>query len=1506
MRFRHLLFGATALIALAAGAVDLSADISLRYPESETSARSYNLINSDALLFKQPGMGITVSSDSRNDRPAIRPPMAPPAPGYNVKLRGCNLRPANTNNTAIVTFRANPDYGMTTLVTGDQFRANGGGCYNGNDYYFIGYTQLFGSSIAQYYHYNASTWEMLSVRDAEEGCIGYDMTYDPTDGKIYGIFYTDDMTGYVFGTFDPETVTRTAIATLPCEYFAIAASPRGVIYAIDEDGDLNTLDKTSGKATLVGSTGVKPRFKQSADFDDATGRLYWVAAKADNTSAFYEVDTTTGAATKIFDLPDEDQIVALDVMTPEALQGAPNTADALKIDITDGSLKGRLTFTAPDYTFGGSPLTGSLSYEVTVDGTVSETGTVAAGATKTVDVEATTAGFHTLGVTTSNSTGKSPVRELKAWFGKDTPSAVANMRLTSDNTRLSLSWDAPTQGVNGGYIDAAALRYTVVRQPDNVTVATSQTATTFTESFSTSGTGVWYDVTPEADGLTGPTASSPKALTGGAMSVPYSENFDNSSANDFFTVIDVRNDGKTWEFVYDEDYNEGDMQCKYSSENAKDDWLISPPIRLESGRLYNISLDVRARSGSLYPETMEIMMATAATAEAMKADNAVTVMEEQTFRSSRFTTVTNLVQVPADGIYYIGIHATTKADSDVLAIDNLKVTQEAGSNAPAAVTDIKIVPNADGSEGLTLTFTTPSLSIAGNNLRSLSKVEIYRGETVVHTVAPVEPGKTYTWYDAAPAKGLNTYDLRAFDGDLRGLAGTASGFSGFDVPGRPKNVRVTEKDGFVGLTWEAPTEGEQGGVFDKNDLSYIVLDSESNIIMEDLTDTRWDFRPQLESEQNLYAWSVAAKTSAGIGYPANSNVIALGTPYALPFKDSFPKAINQTTPWGQYISGQGGRWFTSDTGVSPIANPQDNDGGLLTFIPKADDDEALIYSAKIDVSDAKAPVVDFWYHYAAGMTGNLAIEAAANYGNYTEVSRIDYTKAREGWNFARIPLDKIDCSGFIQFGLRASTGDATRHLHVDNLVVRDPATNDLLALDVTAAGDLKVGSETTVTATVQNIGTTTVSDYTVELWVNGMQLGSTPGTSIEPLKTATFDFKVTPTVAMSAKASFGVKVINTGDANLADNTYIGSYYDVEMPRWPVVTDLTGSYDGANVNLEWTPMTDAVLEPEHVTDKVETYEPFIIDNIGDWTTVDVDGGEGTFTIKNTSSFNVDYPNAGKPMAFQVFNPSQAGLLLVNGEGSPTGWMPHSGNQYFAAFGDTDGANDDWLISPELSGEAQTITFFARSYSDIYGLEQIEVLTSATDRNTESFERVKGIARDVPAAWTQYTVELPEGTRFFAIRCTSRNRFVLLVDDISFIPAGATPTSIAIKGYNVYRNGILLNDEIITEPRFSEPFAKKQSPKYAVTAVYDKCESNFSNIVTVNTSGIDAVDSDNLRVMASEGCIVIENGRGIDVTVCRPDGITVWKGTPATARQTIGLPQGIYIVSTKTKTVKVLVR
>ncbi len=1512
MKLKHLLCVAMTCLASISGISATSGHTSLRSPASLPPARPYNLLNNDALLFKSPRMGVVKNLSNPTDKPAgtsgaKAPSAAPPAPGYNVRLQGCNLRASGTDATSIVVFRANPDYDMAEIVSGDQFRANGGGCYAGNDYYYMGYTQFWGMNLVQFYHYDTTTWERITVRDASEGCISYDMTYDSTDGKIYGAFYNDDMNGYVFGTFDPQTVTRTAIAQLPCEYFAIAASPDGVIYGIDEDGNLNTIDKATGNISFVGSTGIIPQFKQSADFDDSTGRLYWVAVQADQTSALYEVDVTTAAVTKIFDLPLEDQITALGVLPPETAASAPNRIEEFTLTTADAALKGTVAFTAPDYSYGGTPLTDMLAYEIRLDGEIYDSGQIAPGISRQVNVIVSEPGFHNVAVMVSNDSGTSPVSELSKWFGHDTPASVRNLTLTNDDDNLYLKWDAPTGGVNGGYIDAGSLRYTVVRQPGNEVVANLQDATTFSEPYSKEGLASYsYDVTAYAGDLASEPASSGKLLAGGAFAPPYSENFDNPAAIDLYTIIDVHNDKNTWKLEYDEDDATGDMRCGYSTSNPKDDWLISPPIKLDGGKLYTVSMQIMARGGFRYPEKMEVVIGTAPTIEGMTTGAVATVIASEEYINRTYDDVSGFAQVTDDGTYYVGVHATSDSYMDVLAIDNFKIAPEAGMDAPAAVTDLKAVPDADGSLGVTLTFNAPSETVNGDILTSLDKVEIYRGENLAHTIEPVEAGQSCTWHDTAPESGTNIYEIRAFHNGKRGLGATVQAFAGLDAPGRPTNVRITEHDGIVSMTWDAPTVGAHGGVIDASAMTYMVLDAESEIIKTGLTDTRWDFIPQIPNGQDLYAWSVSAQTPQGISNSTASNILALGQPYPMPFKESFQNAVNQTSPWGQYLMGMGGRWFTSDTGLSPIANPQDNDGGLLTFIPAADGDEAMIYSAKIDVSNATAPAVDFWYYHADGMGGDLSFEVSANYGNFIPVGSVDFTKAHSGWNFIRMPIKGVDCSGFVQFGLRASTGSISRHIHIDNIIMRDPAPYDLAALSVAAPAEIKVGTETTVTATVINVGTMAATGYKVELWVNGMMLESVDGTDIQSLETASYDFKVTPTVAMSTKAAFGMKIIYPKDRNLADNTLIASKVDVEMPHWPTVTDLTGSYDGKNVNLQWTPVSDMLMDPQPVTDKIEDYEPFITDNIGEWTVVDVDGGKGTFTIKNTSSTSISYPNAGNPMAFQVFNPSQAGLLLINGEGSSTGWMPHSGNQMFAAFGDLDGQNDDWLISPRLSGGAQTVTFFARSYSDMYGLETIEVLTSQTDRDITSFERVKGIASEVPATWTQYRVAIQEGTEYFAIRCTSRNRFVLLVDDISYVPAGAEPTQIAVNGYNVYRNGIRINDALVTKPEFSEQFAPGQVPKYAVTAVYDMGESNFSNIITVTTTGITDTETTEMKVTTDIGTLIVEGAEGIPLTVSRGDGIIMWSGTPGSGHIAIPLSPGIYVVASPQMTTKAVVK
>ena len=261
-------------------------------------------------------------------------------------------------------------------------------------------------------------------------------------------------------------------------------------------------------------------------------------------------------------------------------------------------------------------------------------------------------------------------------------------------------------------------------------------------------------------------------------------------------------------------------------------------------------------------------------------------------------------------------------------------------SAPSAVTGLEITPDGKGGMGATIAFVTPSLTIGGEPLPTLSKVEIYRGDDVLETISPAEVNKPYSYYDDTPQAGVNEYSVRAFYGEKRGLAAKGAAFVGCDVPGLPRNVRISEDADIVTLTWEPPLTGANGGYIDSSALRYLVIDSESEIIKEGLAENQYRFIPVVDG-QDMFAWSVAAVNDMGMGNSSRSNILVLGSSFSLPFRESFPDAVNQTHPWGQYLSGNGGRWFTSIIGLSPIANPQDGDGGLLTFIPEGNQDEAL-------------------------------------------------------------------------------------------------------------------------------------------------------------------------------------------------------------------------------------------------------------------------------------------------------------------------------------------------------------------------------------------------------------------------------------------------------------------------------------------------------------------------------------------------------------------------------------
>ena len=271
----------------------------------------------------------------------------------------------------------------------------------------------------------------------------------------------------------------------------------------------------------------------------------------------------------------------------------------------------------------------------------------------------------------------------------------------------------------------------------------------------------------------------------------------------------------------------------------------------------------------------------------------------------------------------------------------------------------------------------------------------------------------------------------------------------------------------------------------------------------------------------------------------------------------------------------------------------------------------------------------------------------------------------------------------------------------------------------------------------------------------------------------------------------------------------------------------GSENG-EVELSWAAPADEFYT---YTEGFENYDPFSIANAGLWQLVDLDQLE-TYGIGGTY-----YDNIYQPCAFMVFNPVLAGLDL---EQVPQ-FGAHSGDQYMTTFRSHEGANNDWLISPELSGRAQTISFYCQSVSADDGLEEYEVLYSLEGTDPDQFQVIGGTREALAQEWEQINVDLPEGTRYFAIRCKSEGQFMFMVDDVTY--EGRSPQ---VKGFMVYRDNspIGRTEGVQGSERFTSTTAglSPESHVYNVTVLTEQGESDFSNDATVDLAGISEISAD----------------------------------------------------------------
>lgn len=403
-------------------------------------------------------------------------------------------------------------------------------------------------------------------------------------------------------------------------------------------------------------------------------------------------------------------------------------------------------------------------------------------------------------------------------------------------------------------------------------------------------------------------------------------------------------------------------------------------------------------------------------------------------------------------------------------------------------------------------------------------------------------------------------------------------------------------------------------------------------------------------------------------------------------------------------------------------------------------------------------------------------------------------------------------SGDYYIGIHAISDADMYYLYVDNfsITVLDNPPHDL-SVELAAPTSVYAGETATVTARVFNSQIVPEKNYTVNITANGNVIHSetvTNALAAGDYSTVTAQYSTTQAQG-GQTVNFGVQLVFSDDDATNNTATAQTAINILPPPENVAVE-----DGTTV-VTWDAPS---ITASAITESFENFGVFPAFQTGGITTSVHSGAYGEWALyEPTGGYNyslsgTSWPNANGPASFYPIAPNLAVPAWTNG-------AAHTGSQYMLSTVPTSGsATDHWLISPELSGEAQTITFWVREITTQYGNETFEVLTSSTDNTYSSFSIVGSTRECSSTDWTQVTVTLPAGSKYFAIRHTSEDIFGLMIDDITYIPAPERPVS-----YNIYLDGQFVAN--VDANTFSYTFNDVSDGDHecSVSAVYNLGES-----------------------------------------------------------------------------------
>lgn len=1364
----------------------------------------------------------------------------------------------------VYTFTADKPGSAKAVVKNDAFAANGGATYANGRLHVLNYETLWGLYILSYDYYAFSTqyWDELTHNHVDDvtrlmsACSGYDQA----SGQYYAIMYTEDNAHQVFGTLDYQKNTRKVIRQLDDaeNVLAMAITRQGMVYAVRTDGVLVTIDKTNGRMTEVGPTGVTPKYLQSAAIDPRTGRMFWAACSAVDPVGLYEVDLETGKATLIGKFANSEEYVGLYIPAPSAEEDAPAACSSLSTVFTADELEGSVKFRLPQKTYAGDAIEGTeLGYRVYIDDQLAAEGSGEPGTVVQPEMKVGKDAMYRFEVCAWNTTGEGPRIHLDKFIGRDAPVAPTNVKLTKtgEGNQVRLTWSAPSTGVNKGYVNRDNLNYTIVRYPDEVTVAEHVSDRTFTEELEVMALANYYYVVTAYNGdIEGRSAESNRMLFGTAIEPPYFEDFEDTKAGAaMFTIIDANKDGNTWAYGYWNGTENADLYYTMNEDRKTpaDDWAITSPVHMKEGRFYRLTFDVNNDRYFGGTEKISAWVGSDKTVAAMTTE----VVPTTDVTNGDPMPLTGVIKSDKDALCYIGFHAQSPADQSMLELDNIHIDECGVFAAPDTVANFTLTPGNNGLRTAKLAFTVPTKNFYGEAIEQVDSVVVYRGKTKRKRFDNPELGSELYFNDSAVPNGMNTYYIYTYNSYGCGIPAERTAWVGIDVPTEPTDVKLVMSGLTAKLTWKAPTTGVHGGFVRPSDLTYNIEDMNSYIKADHRAGT--SFSESRGSKQEILYYRVSAQNgSYGSGY-TYSNTVVSGSPYPLPFRESFAGAKTEQLWTAQYSEG-----FSGEMGYTQgVAADGDQGAAIMKFGKRGE--VAQLTSGKISLKSASHPMLEFYYYAVPGQQSSLSVGVAANGDaeNVKLVTTQNYAtySGAEGWRKVRVDLsDYLNTDYILLSFIGQASGARFGDVAFDAITVSEQHDNDLAVEAFLMPDMVEAGKTVKAVVTVANVGRQANGDYTVQLLKNGLFADEIDGRDIAAGKTADFTFEIATAVTDAEENVFEARVEFAADADQSNNAATHSL-TIERPLYPAPVAGPARVENDELRLSWTAPD---LTPRNVmtTEGFENYEAFSISNVGNWTLTDGDKKNTAAIVANGET--VVYDHVGEPMAFQVFNTELAGL------GGAAQLQPHEGRQMLINMMElNNAAADDWLISPELLGSAQTISFWVKSI-DATHIEQFEVLASQSGTAAADFSVVESSATEAPADWTEVTAELPQGTKYFALHVKGAQKFMLMVDDISY--ARFNTADLKLLGYNIYWEGELINDAPIAGTSYATVWFG--GGEYRVSAVYEQGESAPSDPFSIDADGISTVDLDD----PAANKVYDLSGRKVAMPSALPKGVYIVNG------------------------------